>query len=53
MKLCVKTTNANLALVSEVGPNRFTWWPAGILIPPNATRFESVAYKYVSSFVMY
>jgi hypothetical protein len=42
----MNTYHTNSALVSEVGPNRVTRGPSGILITTNVTRVESVAYKY-------
>jgi hypothetical protein len=45
-KFCVSTNHTNSAPVSEVGPNRVTRRPSGILITTNVTRFESLAYKY-------
>jgi hypothetical protein len=48
--MCTNCTK--LGLVSKVGPNRVTRRPPVILIPGNATRFGSVAYKYRRCFVV-
>jgi hypothetical protein len=51
-KLCRNATYVNGSCWLDFGPNRFMMSPAGLLITAIWTCFKSVAYKYVSSFVM-
>jgi fructose 1,6-bisphosphatase len=50
-KFCTNTSYVNSDYVSENGPNRVIRRTAGLLIPAISARFESVAYKYVASFM--
>jgi hypothetical protein len=51
-KFCTNTSYVNSDYVSENGPNRVIRRTAGLLILVISVRFESVAYKYVASFMM-
>jgi hypothetical protein len=51
-KFCTNTSYVNSDYVSENGPHRVIRRTAGLLIPVISARFESVAYKYVASFMI-